>query len=45
MFVAIRKLLLLVPPARVDTHAVDLVDFILKMDYPANVPDLVNFNN
>ncbi|KAI9313693.1 mediator complex subunit 23-domain-containing protein [Dichotomocladium elegans] len=37
---SVRRLLLLVPPARVDTHAVDLVDFILKVDYSSIPPDL-----
>ncbi|KAI8145206.1 mediator complex subunit 23-domain-containing protein [Fennellomyces sp. T-0311] len=37
---SVRKLLLLVMPARVDTHAVDLVDFILKVDYSTASPDL-----
>ncbi|KAI9492493.1 mediator complex subunit 23-domain-containing protein [Zychaea mexicana] len=37
---SVRKLLLLVLPARVDTHAVDLVDYILKVDYSSASPEL-----
>lgn len=33
---AVRKLLLLIPPSRMATNTIDLVDFILNVEYPPN---------
>ncbi|KAG1151478.1 hypothetical protein G6F37_000970 [Rhizopus arrhizus] len=33
---SVRKMLLMIPPSKMATHVIDLVDFILSVEYPAN---------
>lgn len=40
---AVRKLLLLIPPSRMATNTIDLVDFILSVEYPPNSSEFVSF--
>lgn len=39
---AVRKLLLLIPPSRMATNTIDLVDFILSVEYPPNSAEFVS---
>lgn len=39
---AVRKLLLLIPPSRMATNTIDLVDFILSVEYPPNSSEFVS---
>jgi hypothetical protein len=39
---AVRKLLLLIPPSRMATNTIDLIDFILSVEYPPNSESFVS---
>lgn len=39
---SVRKMLLMIPPSKMATHVIDLVDFILSVEYPANSQALVS---
>jgi hypothetical protein len=39
---AVRKLLLLIPPSRMATNTIDLIDFILSVEYPPNSAEFVS---
>lgn len=40
---AVRKLLLLIPPSRMATNTIDLMDFILSVEYPPNSSEFVSW--
>lgn len=40
---AVRKLLMLIHPSRMATNTIDLVDFILSVEYPPNSTDSVSY--